>query len=127
MKGPLDSGPWLVVWGGNTNVLYRPTFYTHHSSFFNSVWDYVPSKILFCRQRGSTVGVRYGRKASIAWTWVHTIIIKTRALKGHLSEVIDDSPCTTSLHQTVATHHDFGASWRDAWMRRDGPFKDRTT
>ena len=53
--------------------------------------------------------------------------IKTGALKGHLSEAIDDSPCTMCLHQKVAIHHDFGASWGHTWMHRDGPIEDRTT
>ena len=26
VEGPWVSGPWLVIWGGNTNALYHPSF-----------------------------------------------------------------------------------------------------
>ena len=58
LKGPRVSGPWLGVWGGNANALYRPTYYTHTFLFFSSVCDYVPASFIFCRQCGSTMDVR---------------------------------------------------------------------
>ena len=34
MEGPLVSGPWLGVWGGNANALLRLKFYMRDSLAF---------------------------------------------------------------------------------------------
>ena len=42
MKGPLVSGPWLEVWGGNANALPRPSFYTSDFWLFSSCGTMFP-------------------------------------------------------------------------------------
>ena len=54
VKGPQVIGPWLGDWGGNTNALPRPRFYTHDS-------------LPFC-----PCGTMFPRTLLLQVTWMHS-------------------------------------------------------
>ena len=83
--------------------------------------------ILLCRTRGRTrcVGyeLRHVKRVNSVDSGPHDHHQDT-CVKRHLSEAIDDSSCTTWLHQTNVIQRNFGAPWGDAWMHYDDPIKD---
>ena len=83
LEGLCVSGPWLGVWGSNAIALRRPLLYTQFFRPLSPCGTMFP-RIFFCTRRGRTVGVGFNRDdgdASIAWTQVHAITIKTRVRK----------------------------------------------
>ena len=61
LEVPRVSGPWLGVWGGNTNALPHPNSYTHDFHLFCPCGTMFLQIFLFCRRRGRTTGVRFGQ------------------------------------------------------------------
>ena len=72
-----------------------------------------------CRTRGGIRVVGEDRRASIAWTRVHAIFIKTRALKN-ISEALDWATCGGSRkHQYSSDDRNSllfqKSTWGDTW------------
>ena len=85
VKGPRVSGLWLEVWGGNANVLCRPSFYTHMFSLFLSCGTMFPQNSLFAghvAERGALDMIASNVARRCGGLGVHWITISTRALKG---------------------------------------------
>ena len=74
MEGPRVSGPWLVFRGGNAISVYRPLIYRGTFLLF-----FLAGDVAAWRASDQIRAAEIKSKASIAWTGVHAIVIKTRA------------------------------------------------
>ena len=76
------SGPWLVFRGGNAIGVYRPLIYRGENLLFLPCGTMFPhgsylAGDVAARRASDSAGA--DRRAWIAWTGVHAIVIKTRA------------------------------------------------